>query len=184
KLFGKKGKVAKRVWELTLRGGVPRADWPPGIPLEYTLTSYISAFEQLGYEKCDDGKYVTGFEKVAIYLDRHGAPSHAASQRGAKMWTSKLGGGEDIDHATLDGLAGSRYGTVAQFLRRRVERQDSILRMLAVGQRLLRRFWTASLFFSALTSSDQMSQEVGSKKDEVGQHFSRPPHFIPYSRSS
>lgn len=125
-----------RWWEPV---GIPPYYWPPGIPLEYTLANYIRAFEQLGYQKCDDGKYVRGFEKIAIYVDRHGAPSHAARQRGPAKWTSKLGEREDIDHATLDGLVGSRYGRVAQFLRRRAERHDVIRRLLAAGQNFFTR---------------------------------------------
>jgi hypothetical protein len=98
--------------------GIAPYYWPPNVPLEYTLDNYVLAFELLGYEKCENGEFVPGFCKVAIYVDRHGNPSHAARQLGPNKWTSKLGQLEDIDHATLDGLSGNRYGYVAQFLRR------------------------------------------------------------------
>jgi hypothetical protein len=113
--------------------------WPPNVPLEYTLASYIRVFEQLGYQTCDDGRYVAGFEKIAIYVDNHGAPSHAARQRGPLKWTSKLGQLEDIDHATLDALAGNRYGTVAQFLRRRLEQPHTIRQVLSARLQFLKR---------------------------------------------
>ncbi|MEY2493853.1 MAG: hypothetical protein QOJ45_345 [Verrucomicrobiota bacterium] len=113
--------------------------WPPNVPLEYTLASYIEAFEQLGYEKCDDGKYTPGIEKIAIYVDRHGAPSHAARQRGPLKWTSKLGEMEDIDHATLDELVGNRYGNVAQFLRRRLGHSSTLYRLLTVVLRVIQK---------------------------------------------
>jgi hypothetical protein len=57
-------------------------------------------------------------EKVALYATDEG-PAHAARQLSNGRWTSKLGRDEDIEHE-LEGLAGSHYGAVVQFLQRQV----------------------------------------------------------------
>jgi hypothetical protein len=63
-----------------------------------------------------------GFEKIAIYVDGDGVPTHAARQLSDGAWTSKLGEWEDIRHLTLeamedDGL-GLGYGKVSLILKR------------------------------------------------------------------
>jgi hypothetical protein len=76
-----------------------------------------------------------GTEKVAIYVDADGIPTHAARQLADGTWTSKLGEWEDIRHKTLkamedgDGL-GLGYGRVAVILRRSTIRPS--------GQRLIK----------------------------------------------
>ncbi len=92
--------------------------WPPGIPRIYTLDAYIKVYEILGYTVCHDAKYENNFEKVAIYVDSNGKPTHAARQLSSGKWTSKLGELEDIDHATVDCLVGLVYGSVAVILKR------------------------------------------------------------------
>ena len=73
---------------------------------------YLSASR---FVKGEDG------EKIAIYVDHLGMPSHTAKQKGPGIWTSKLGDCEDIDHFALDVLAGPdpAYGAVVRFMRRR-----------------------------------------------------------------
>src|SRR5262249_16294810 len=119
--------------------GIPPYYWPPGVPLVRSLASYIRVFEQLGYERCDDGKYARGYEKIAIYVDRHGVPSHAARHQGPNKWTTKLGRREDIEHVTLEALTGNVYGTVAQFLRRRSRRSHAIGHIVEASVRLIQR---------------------------------------------
>lgn len=92
--------------------------WPPELPREYTLNAYIKAYESLNYTICESGECEEGLEKIAIYVDADNKPTHAARQLSSGHWTSKLGQLEDIQHATLDGLSGSWYGTVAVFLKR------------------------------------------------------------------
>lgn len=58
-----------------------------------------------------------GYEKVALYVDHDGKPTHAARQLPTGRWTSKLGKIEDIEHE-LEGIAGSVYGSVAKILKR------------------------------------------------------------------
>lgn len=92
--------------------------WPPTIPRENTLETFIKAYELLGYDICKDSNYEEGFEKIAIYVDGDRKPTHTARQLNSGRWTSKLGRLEDIEHTTLDGLCNSVYGTVAVFMKR------------------------------------------------------------------
>jgi hypothetical protein len=93
--------------------------WPKGVPRAETVESFIQAFQLLGYEPCDNSEYEPGFEKVAIYTDASGAPTHMARQLDSGAWTSKLGSEHDIDHPTLHGLEGTYYGSVALMMKRR-----------------------------------------------------------------
>ena len=90
--------------------------WPPGIARERTLDAFLQAFATQGYAPCSDGSFETGWEKVAIYVTDEG-PTHMARQLVSGAWSSKLGPDDDIEH-TIEGLAGTVYGSVAQFLRR------------------------------------------------------------------
>lgn len=92
--------------------------WPPTIPRENTLETFIEAYALLGYNICKDGIYEEGFEKIAIYADDNRKPTHAARQLSSGRWTSKLGSSEDIEHTTLDDLYSSVYGIIAVFMKR------------------------------------------------------------------
>ena len=74
-------------------------------------------FGTLGYVPCPDGSLERGYEKVALFTDLQGKPTHAARQLPNGSWTSKLGTYEDISHG-IYGLEGSQYGDVAQYLKR------------------------------------------------------------------
>lgn len=103
-----------RWWEPDPYG---RFYWPSDVPREITIEAFIQAFENLGYVPCQDDQIETDFQKVAIYTDPEGIPTHAARQLRSGMWTSKIGKLEDIEH-TLEGLEDSDYGKVAQILKR------------------------------------------------------------------
>ncbi len=92
--------------------------WPENVPRLETLAAFIAAYGTRGYEPCDNGSLEPDFEKVAVYVDTNGTPTHAARQLASGHWTSKLGRQEDIEHYTLEGLTGTAYGHVAEFLRR------------------------------------------------------------------
>lgn len=87
-----------------------------------SLENYIENFKLLGYvEETESREYEPEFEKVALYVDVDGLPSHAARQKDNGFWTSKLGWSEDIEHKTLDGLEGDGddgYGKVKVILKR------------------------------------------------------------------
>jgi len=102
--------------------------WPADIPKEETVERFIQAYATVGYEVCghQNREFEEGFQKVAIYVDDDGAPSHAARQLPCGRWTSKLGRAEDICHDTLeaiesDPILGLGYGKVSTILRRAVE---------------------------------------------------------------
>ena len=91
--------------------------WPQEAPLEETLEAFIQAFATLGFIHCEDETVESGFEKIAIYVNAQGTPTHAARQLHNGRWVSKLGSGVDIEHALAD-LTHSMYGSVAQILKR------------------------------------------------------------------
>lgn len=93
------------------------AYWPSNVPVQETLDVFIQAFATLGFMPCDDSQIEQGYEKVALYVDLNGKPTHASRQLPNGRWTSKLGKIEDIEHE-LEGVAGSVYGSVAQILKR------------------------------------------------------------------
>lgn len=95
--------------------------WPPNLPREETVETFMRAYETLGYIYCDSADYEDGFEKIAIFIHSDGKPKHAAKQLTSGSWTSKLGQAEDIEHA-LDGVAGSIYGRVAAIMKRPIYR--------------------------------------------------------------
>jgi hypothetical protein len=96
----------------------PFAYWPPGVDRKLDLGAFTAAFATLGYEPCDDGNLERGFEKIALFADAEGRPTHAARQMPTGMWSSKLGPWEDISH-TIYGLEHAQYGDVVQYLRRK-----------------------------------------------------------------
>jgi hypothetical protein len=89
-------------------------------PREETVAGFIKAFGQLGYVVCDTGELESGYERLAIYADESGTPTHMARQLTSGRWTSKLGELEDIEHLTLEQLSGSDYGQAVQFLKRKL----------------------------------------------------------------
>jgi hypothetical protein len=109
-----------RWWQPSHTGGFY---WPPDVPNQPTLASYIEAFATLGYVVCDSAATERGYEKVAMYVDQNGVPSHAARQLPSGAWTSKLGSEEDIRHETPQVLEGNLYGRVAAILRRPKKRR-------------------------------------------------------------
>lgn len=87
------------------------------MPRQETLEVFRDAFATLGYVVCARADLEPGFEKVALFADVNGTPTHAARQLPDGTWTSKLGLSEDIQHALAD-LAGDVYGSVVLILKR------------------------------------------------------------------
>jgi hypothetical protein len=94
---------------------------PPGVECAETLAAFMAAFATLGYipcaSPCASEELESGFEKVALFADTAGVPTHAARQLPTGRWTSKLGLSEDIEH-DLHAVGGELYGAVVQVLRR------------------------------------------------------------------
>jgi hypothetical protein len=95
------------------------AYWPPGIPREDNIDTFIAAFQTLGYVLCRDGIYQEGFIKIAIFADADSIPTHAARQLSNGIWTSKCGELEDIEH-DLNALGGPdpSYGNIVSFMKK------------------------------------------------------------------
>lgn len=107
---------ATRWWQ---PGRLPFTFWPAGAPRVNTLEAFEAAFATLGYSRCEGADLDAGLEKIAIYGDEAGHPTHAARQLPDGSWTSKLGTLEDIRHdlAQIEG-GETEYGSVVLILSR------------------------------------------------------------------
>lgn len=92
--------------------------WPESVPRQSDMLTYIKLYEFYGFTVCADSSLEQGFEKIALYSDQWNSFTHAARQREDGRWVSKLGAWEDIEHASLECLAGESYGTAARYLKR------------------------------------------------------------------
>jgi hypothetical protein len=97
----------------------PGRFWPPNVPREESLDAFVAALGSRGFSSCSSCEIEVGQEKIALYSTGT-IPTHAARQLATGWWTSKLGPSFDIEHASLDALAGGVYGDPVAFLRRRV----------------------------------------------------------------
>jgi len=97
-----------------------KTTWPVNLPREVTLAALRAVFASFGYSVLSDDSLELHFEKVAIFTDAPGVPTHAARQLPNGRWTSKLGLSEDIEH-DLRAVEGDIYGTVALILKRPVD---------------------------------------------------------------
>jgi hypothetical protein len=91
--------------------------WPDEVERAETLAAFMAVFALLGYAPCDSEELESGFEKIAIFTQPNGTPTHASRQLPQGRWTSKLGRMEDIEHDLHD-ISGELYGSVAQIMKR------------------------------------------------------------------
>ncbi len=93
--------------------------WPDDSVMEPTIENFINAFKLKGYERCDNGDFEEGYQKVALYA-KPGSDecTHAARQLRNGFWTSKLGEIEDIQHGTAYSIENQGYGEVRCFMKR------------------------------------------------------------------
>ena len=99
-------------------GSAPEGYWPPDLPPDETIDNFVAAFEKKGYRPCVGMHYEWRFEKVVLYADRFGIPTHAARLTLLGIWISKLGSNVDIAHKSPDLLHGPLYGSVVHVLKR------------------------------------------------------------------
>jgi hypothetical protein len=100
---------------------------PDGVPEERTVSAFVKAFAAIGYKEWSwrrrgNGRLHPEYEKIAIYVDATGKPTHAARQLENGRWVSKLGPYKDVQHAspsTLEGTEAEEYGIVVKYLWRR-----------------------------------------------------------------
>jgi hypothetical protein len=102
-------------WPLSYHGR--SVYWPPVAAQAETLDAVREALGSVGFVPCTDSQQETGFEKVALFADSQGIPTHVARQLPGGLWTSKLGQGDDIEHE-LNALEGHLYGTVVLVMSR------------------------------------------------------------------
>jgi hypothetical protein len=100
--------------------GITGYYWPPGTPSADTLEGWIKVFADHGYQDAADDSLEPEYEKIAIYAT-HETPEHVARQKASGVWTSKMGRGHDIDHATLAALEGETMGKVIKIMKRRCQ---------------------------------------------------------------
>jgi hypothetical protein len=110
-----KTRIVPPVWGL---GPLPGTFWPESVPPRPTVRAYEEVFETFGYSSCDDGEFVIGTEKIALYAHEPYECLHAARQTVNGMWTSKMGDGADIEHHEPSDVEGEKHGQVVAFLRR------------------------------------------------------------------
>lgn len=98
-------------------GDPQQVHWPVGVPREETLAAVQAAFALLGYSVCDHAEAEHGSEKIALFVNAGGFPTHVARQLESGRWTSKLGQLERIEHSLCD-LEGTEYGSVVLVMKR------------------------------------------------------------------
>lgn len=92
--------------------------WPEVVPRVLSCANLAAALATLGYAQCETADLEPDFEKLAVYADEYGVPTHVARQLPSGSWTSKLGTAEDIEHDRPASLEGTVYGLVVRYLRR------------------------------------------------------------------
>lgn len=105
---------------------VPGRFWPAEVPRTETLEAFLAALGTRGFAPCSSSVAEDGREKVALY-SLAGVPTHAARQLTNGWWTSKLGPSIDIEHATVEAVAGGVYGEPVAFVSRSVARRDALV---------------------------------------------------------
>jgi hypothetical protein len=111
---------SRHFWESGKPGG--RYYWPSGIP--DNLAGWMEIFTAQGYEPTDSREVESGFEKVAIYIDLEDMEPGPVAMSDGRVWKSKLGRREDIEHASLELLEGDQhweYGIVDTILKKKIE---------------------------------------------------------------
>jgi hypothetical protein len=97
--------------------------WPENAARLETVAAFRVAFASLGYTVCEHHELEAGHEKIALFADAEGEPTHVARQLPSSRWTSKLGKSEDIEHGLLE-LEGAAYGSVVLIMKRSLPPQE------------------------------------------------------------
>ena len=71
-----------------------------------------------GFEICENLMVENGFDKVVLYGTANRGFEHVALQLPNGNWTSKMGDYEDIEHYSLDAVAGDFYGHPLIYMKR------------------------------------------------------------------
>lgn len=91
--------------------------WPAAVPRQATVAAFVQFYRLCGFIPCADGAFESGYDKIAIFADRHSV-QHAARQLDNGNWTSKLGDLADIEHDGLAAVAGGEFGEPVAYMRK------------------------------------------------------------------
>ena len=67
-----------------------------------SLESFQAVFATPGYGICESAELETGWDKIAVFANAAGTPTHVARQLANGHWTDKPGRAEDIEHKLRD----------------------------------------------------------------------------------
>jgi hypothetical protein len=95
---------------------------------EETISVFVAALSTVGFMPTTTDNLEQELEKVALFAIGS-MPTHAARQLPNGWWSSKLGPAIDIEHKTLDAVAGGVYGDVAAILSRKRREGSSVTQM-------------------------------------------------------
>lgn len=96
-----------------------RHSWPKEVRRGFEIDVFIDFFRSSGgFTECESGALEQGFEKLALYADVWNRFRHVARLLESGKWTSKLGEWEDIEHDTLESLAGKTGWSPVKYLKR------------------------------------------------------------------
>lgn len=107
--------------------------WPGGIARNAHPNTLIEAFRKLGFTECEDDCTEEGFDKVALYKIQKNnfftrtvieEWTHAAKVITPEKYHSKMGRLFDTYHRSGDVFEETSYGTVYQFMKRRIEDRE------------------------------------------------------------
>jgi hypothetical protein len=102
--------------------GNPGHYWPKEAPFDDSVDSHIIAARLKGFDVCADANWDDSAMKIMLYFtERDRVFKHAARQKAAGVWESKLGTGSDIPHA-IDGVDNIEYGTGRVYMQRPLSR--------------------------------------------------------------
>ena len=99
--------------------------WPPNCPREETVAAFKIAFQSRGFSEGETCDYQDAIEKIVLFADKDGVPTHVARQLSNGRWTSKLGVREDISHGLAQGCEGDLYGNIALVMSRPIAGRSS-----------------------------------------------------------
>ena len=100
--------------------GASEKSWPYNIlSRSPKLDNYIKYYNLFGYNVCNNDKYESDYEKIALYIDNSNCVNHASKQN-ENMWRSKLGKYVIIEHELewLTGFDAENYGNIGVILKR------------------------------------------------------------------
>lgn len=102
--------------------GASEKSWPYNVlSRSPKLDNYIKYYNMYNYFECDNDEYESGYEKVALYIDKNNCVLHAAKQY-KDIWRSKLGGFYIIEHELewISGFDSQNYGNIGKILKRKL----------------------------------------------------------------